>query len=64
VIFVEADTDGFAKLSNRRRVAEKSITATPNAGHRAGQRISHVLTELRVEKSPLHGGRGWIKVEP
>jgi hypothetical protein len=24
----------------------------------------HVLTELRVAKSPLHGGIGWIKVVP
>jgi hypothetical protein len=24
----------------------------------------HALTELRVAKSPLHGGIGWIKVVP
>ena len=29
-----------------------------------GSGFHHVLTELRVEKSPLHGGRGWIKVVP
>jgi hypothetical protein len=27
-----------------------------------GGGFHHVLTELRVEKSPLHGGMGWIKV--
>ena len=29
-----------------------------------GSGYHHVLTELRVEKSPLHGGMGWIKVVP
>ena len=29
-----------------------------------GSGFHHVLTELRVEKSPLHGGMGWIKVVP
>ncbi len=27
-----------------------------------GSGFHHVLNEQRVEKSPLHGGRGWIKV--
>jgi hypothetical protein len=29
-----------------------------------GSGFHHVLTELRVAKSPLHGGIGWIKVVP
>jgi hypothetical protein len=29
-----------------------------------GSGFHHALTELRVAKSPLHGGRGWIKVVP
>ena len=29
-----------------------------------GSGFHHVLTELRVAKSPLHGGMGWIKVVP
>jgi hypothetical protein len=29
-----------------------------------GSGFHHALTELRVEKSPLHGGMGWIKVAP
>jgi purine nucleoside phosphorylase len=29
-----------------------------------GSGFHHVLNELRVEKSPLHGGIGWIKVVP
>lgn len=29
-----------------------------------GSGFHHGLTELRVEKSPLHGGMGWIKVTP
>ena len=29
-----------------------------------GSGFHHVLAELRVEKSPLHDGIGWIKVEP
>jgi hypothetical protein len=29
-----------------------------------GRGFHHALTELRVEKSPLHGGMGWIKVAP
>ena len=29
-----------------------------------GSGFHHVLTELRVAKSPLHGGMGWIKIAP
>lgn len=29
-----------------------------------GSGFHHTLTELRVEKSPLHGGIDWIKVVP
>jgi purine nucleoside phosphorylase len=29
-----------------------------------GSGFHHALTELRVAKSPLHGGMGWIKVTP
>jgi hypothetical protein len=29
-----------------------------------GSGFHHGLTELRVEKSPLHGSMGWIKVTP
>ena len=29
-----------------------------------GSGFHHVLIELRVEKSPLRCGRGWIKVDP
>jgi len=33
-----------------------TLTIVPDSG------FYHALTERRVEKSPLHGGRGWIKV--
>jgi hypothetical protein len=44
--------------------AALQTTAAHDARIVLGSGFYHVLTELRVEKSPLHGGRGWIKVVP
>jgi hypothetical protein len=29
-----------------------------------GRGFHRALTELRVKKTPLHGGMGWIKIAP
>lgn len=42
----------------------KTIKAFPLYEASAFGRFHHILNELRVKKTPLHGGRGWIKVAP
>jgi hypothetical protein len=40
------------------------ITKPPTLAIVLGSGFHHVLTGLRVEKSPLRCGMGWIKVAP
>jgi hypothetical protein len=50
------------KRANRRRAAQKISPPHPTLAIVLGSGFHHVLTGLRVEKSPLRCGRGWIKV--
>jgi hypothetical protein len=42
----------------------KKITTASDGCHRLSSGFHHVLSELRMGKTPLHGGMGWIKVAP
>jgi hypothetical protein len=43
---------------------EKTFAAAADARHRAGQQVSSCPDRMRVDKSPLRCGMGWIKVTP
>jgi hypothetical protein len=46
------------------RDSKKNLPLRPTLAIVPGSGFHHALTELRVAKSPLHGGMGWIKVTP